>query len=39
MHGTRPGEVLDFDYLHVGDSSSLGKDGLDEVQLDFGHDG
>ena len=30
MHGRRPGEVLHFDYLYVGDSSPLGKDGLDE---------
>ena len=29
-NGTRPGEVLYFDYLYVGDSGSLGKDGLDE---------
>ena len=31
VHGTRPGEVLHFDYLYVGDSGPLGKgDGLDE---------
>ena len=30
MHGRRPGEFLHFDYLHVGDSGPLGKDGLDE---------
>ena len=30
MHGTRPGEVLHFDYLYVGDSGPLGKDGLNE---------
>ena len=30
MHVRRPGEVLHFDYLYVGDSSPLGKDGLDE---------
>ena len=30
MHRTRPGEVLHFDYLYVGDSSPLGKDELDE---------
>ena len=30
VHGTRPGEVLYFDYLYVGDSGPLGKDGLDE---------
>ena len=31
MHGRRPGEVLHFDYLYVGDSGALGKDGLDEA--------
>ena len=30
MHGTRPGEVLHFDYLYVGDSGPLRKGGLDE---------
>ena len=30
MHGTRPGEVVHFDYLHVGASGPLGDDGLDE---------
>ena len=30
VHGTKPGEVLQFDYLYVGDSGRLGKDGLDE---------
>ena len=30
MHGTRPGEVLDFDCLYVRDSGPLGKDELDE---------
>ena len=29
-HGTRPGEVLHFDYLYVGDSGPLGNGGLDE---------
>ena len=28
--GTRPGEVVHFDYLHVGASRPLGGDGLDE---------
>ena len=30
VHGTRPGEVLSFDYLYVGDSGSLDINGLDE---------
>ena len=30
VHGTRPGEVVRFDYLHVGASGPLGDDGLDE---------
>ena len=30
VHESRPGEVLHFDYLYVGDSGPLGKDGLDE---------
>ena len=30
VHGTRPGEVVHFDYLHVGASGPLGEDGLDE---------
>ena len=30
LHGTRPGEVLHFDFLYVGDGGPLGKDGLDE---------
>ena len=30
MRGTRPGEVLHFDYLYVGDSGPLGKNGLHE---------
>ena len=30
VHGKRPGEVLHFDYLHVGESGPLGADGLDE---------
>ena len=30
VHGTRPGEVLNFAYLYVGDSGLLGKDELDE---------
>ena len=30
LHGTRPGETLHFDYLYIGDSSPLGKNGLDE---------
>ena len=30
VHGTRPGEVVHFDYLHVGASGPLGDDGLDE---------
>ena len=30
VHGTRVGEVLHFDYLHVGKSGPLGQDGLDE---------
>ena len=29
VHGTRPGEVLHFDNLYVGDSGPLGKYGLD----------
>ena len=29
-HGRRPGEVLHFDHLYVGDSGPLGKGGLDE---------
>ncbi|CAB1096824.1 unnamed protein product [Ectocarpus sp. CCAP 1310/34] len=29
-HGTRPGEVVLFDYLYVGASGLLGKDSLDE---------
>ena len=33
VHGTRTGEVLHFDYLCVGDSSPLGKDGLDEGDM------
>ena len=28
--GTRPGEVLHFDLLYVGDSGHLGEDGLRE---------
>lgn len=30
LRGKRPGEVLHFDYLHVGKSRPLGEDGLDE---------
>ena len=30
VHGRRPGEVLHFVYLYVGDSGPLGKDGLYE---------
>ena len=30
VHGTRPGKVLNFDYLYVGDSVPLGKGELDE---------
>ena len=30
VHGRRPGEVLHFDFLYLGDSGPLGKDGLDE---------
>ena len=30
VHGTRSGEVLHFDFLYVGDSGLLGKDGLNE---------
>ena len=30
VHGTRPGEVVHFDNLHVGASEPLGDDGLDE---------
>ena len=30
VHGTRPGEVIHFDYFHVGASGALGDDGLDE---------
>ena len=30
VHGRRPGEGLHFDYLYVGDSGPLGKDGLYE---------
>ena len=30
VHGTRPGEVVHFDHLHVGASRPLGYDGLDE---------
>ena len=30
VHGTRPGEVVHFDYLYVGASAPLGDDGLDE---------
>ena len=29
VQGTRPGEILHFDCLYVGDSRSLGRDGLD----------
>ena len=29
-HGTRPGEMVHFDYLHVGASGQLGDDSLDE---------
>eukprot|EP00903_Cladosiphon_okamuranus_P017345 g15980.t1 len=32
VHGKRPGEVLHFDYLHVGQSGPLGGDGLDETR-------
>ena len=32
VHGTRPGEVVHFDYLHVEASGPLGDDGLDEVE-------
>ena len=30
VHGKRPDEVLHFDYLYVGNSGPLGKDGLDK---------
>ena len=30
VHTTRPGEVLHFDFLYVGDSGLLGKDGFGE---------
>ena len=30
VDGTRLGDVLQFDYLYVGDSGPLGKDGLHE---------
>ena len=30
VHGTRPGEVVHFDYLYVGASGLLGDDCLDE---------
>ena len=30
MHRGRPGEILYFDFLYIGDSDPLGKDGLDE---------
>ena len=30
VHGTRPGEVVHFDYLYVGASGPLGDDGLDD---------
>ena len=30
VHGTRLGEAVHFDYLHIGASGSLGDDGLDE---------
>ena len=30
VHGTRPGEVVYFDYLHVGTSGPSGDDGFDE---------
>ena len=30
VHGTRPGEVVHFDYLYVGASGPVGDDGLDE---------
>ena len=30
VHGTRPGQVVHFDYLCVGASGPLGNDGLDE---------
>ena len=30
VHGRRPGEVLHFECLYVGNSVPLGKDGLDE---------
>ena len=30
VHGTRPGEVVHFDYLHVGAGRSFGDDGLNE---------
>ena len=32
VHGTRPGEVVHFDYLYVGESGPLGDDGLDEEE-------
>ena len=31
VHGTRPGEVVHFDFLYVGESGPLGADGLEEV--------
>ena len=30
VHGTRPDEVVRFDFLYVGASGPLGNDGLDE---------
>ena len=30
VQGTRPGEVLHLDYLYIGDSGPLGKDGLND---------
>ena len=30
VHGTRPGEVVHFDFLQVGASGPLGDDGLNE---------
>ena len=32
VHGRRAGEVLHFDYLHVGKSGPLGPEGLDEPE-------
>ena len=30
VHGTRPDEVMSFNYVYVGESGQLGESGLDE---------